>query len=145
MNEKAETPSEDTANDIKLTGRSRLGKGYVLLIIVVFFLSLVFLTRREAINTIDCTADIIDGKPDVIMLGAWWCSYCYQAKRYFQKNNISYCEYDMEHTATGKQLYQEHGAGAVPILLIGEYQINGYSEQQIETALSLLKNKQNTQ
>jgi len=73
------------------------------------------------------------------MLGAWWCTYCYQAKKYFQHNNIHYCEYDMENTETGRQLYEEHGGGAVPILLIGEYRLSGFSEQQIETALSLLK------
>ena len=64
------------------------------------------------------------------MLGAWWCTYCYQAKKYFQRNDIQYCEYDMENTATGKRLYQEHGSGAVPILLIGQYQLNGFSEHR---------------
>ena len=44
----------------------------------------------------------------------------------------------MENTTIGKQLYQQHGAGAVPILLIGQYQLNGFSEPQVETALSLL-------
>ena len=73
------------------------------------------------------------------MLGAWWCTYCYQAKRYFQRNDIHYCEYDMESTTTGKRLYQKHGGGAIPILLIGEYRLNGFSEKQIETALGLLE------
>ena len=45
----------------------------------------------------------------------------------------------MENTKTGKQLYQEHGGGAVPILLIGEYQLTGFSEQQIDAALTSLK------
>ena len=62
-------------------------------------------------------------------------------KKYFQRNNIHYCEYDMENTATGRQLYVEHGSGAVPIMLIGKYQLNGFSERQIETALAVLKNK----
>jgi len=77
------------------------------------------------------------------MLGAWWCTYCYQAKRYFQQNNIHYCENDMENTVEGKRLYEENGGGAVPILLIGEYQLSGFSEQQIEAALALLKNNPN--
>ena len=47
----------------------------------------------------------------------------------------------MENTETGRQLYEEHGGGAVPILLIGKYQLSGFSEQQIEAALSLLKDK----
>jgi len=120
---------------------SRNRKGLVFLgILVVGF---ILISRHEPVNTIDCTPDIIATKPDVIMLGAWWCSYCYKAKKYFQENKIHYCEYDMENTAIGKKLYREHGSGAVPMLLIGQYQINGYSEQQIEYALSLLDNISN--
>jgi len=111
--------------------------------IVIVVIGFVFINRHEPVNTIDCTPEIIAGKPDVIMLGAWWCSYCYKAKRYFQANKIDYCEYDVESTEIGKKLYREHGSGAVPMMLIGQYQIEGYSEQQIEYALSLLDNINN--
>lgn len=136
------TESTNTSTSINTTpNRKRNG----IYIIIVIFLGLIFLTRHESVNTIDCTPDVIASKPDIIMLGAWWCTYCYQAKKYFQHNNIDYCEYDMENTTTGKRLYEEHGSGAVPILLIGEYQLNGFSEQQIETALALFNNKENKQ
>jgi len=115
------------------TPKSRYGG---LFILAVFFVALIFLSRQEIVKTIDCNADILASKPDVIMLGAWWCSYCYQAKKYFQKNNIHYCEYDMENTLEGKRLYEKHGGGAVPILLIGKYQLSGFSERQIEAALA---------
>ena len=112
---------------------------------VVLVVGFIFISRHEPVNTVDCTPEIIANKPDVIMLGAWWCSYCYKAKRYFQENKINYCEYDMENTVIGKKLYKEHGSGAVPMMLIGQYQINGYSEQQIEYAIALLnKTKNNT-
>ena len=109
-------------------------------VIAFFIVAIIVISRQEPVNTIDCTPDIIASKPNVIMLGACWCTYCYQAKKYFQKNNIHYCEYDMEHTEEGKRLYQAKGGGAVPILLIGEYKLSGFSEQQVETALNLLKN-----
>jgi len=111
-----------------------------LFIIAFFIVAIIIFSRQESVNTIDCTPEIIASKPDIIMLGAWWCTYCYQAKRYFQNNKINYCEYDMENTDEGKRLYQANGAGAVPVLLIGEYRLNGFSEQQIETALKLQKN-----
>ena len=117
--------------------KNRRHKG--LFIIIAIIIGMIFLTRHESVNTIDCTPEIIASKPDVIMLGAWWCTYCYQAKKYFQHNKIHYCEYDMENTLRGQQLYQQHGGGAVPILLIGEYQLQGFSEKQIETALDLLE------
>ena len=124
----------DSANNNTTAKRKRRGLYFV----IFLFFALIFFSQHEAVVTIDCTPEIIANKPDVIMLGAWWCSYCYQAKKYFQQNNVHYCEYDMENTPTGKQLYQQHGGGAVPILLIGKYQLNGFSEQQIETALGSL-------
>ena len=133
MNDNAENQAR---NDNERPKSKRGG----LFIIVVFVFGLIFLSRHEALNTIDCNADIIAKKPDVIMLGAWWCTYCYQAKKYFQRKNINYCEYDMENTVEGRRLYEENGGGAVPVLFIGEYQLSGFSEQQIEAALALLKN-----
>jgi len=119
----------------KLSRRKKGG----LIVVILLLLGFILVNRHEPVVTIDCTPEIIASKPDVIMLGAWWCSYCYQAKKYFQRNNIHYCEYDMESTDIGKRLYQEHGGGAVPILLIGDYQLSGFNEQQVESALSLLK------
>lgn len=126
----------NTAATDKISKKKRSG----VFIIAFFIIAIIIFSRQEPVNTIDCTPGIIASKPDVIMLGAWWCTYCYQAKKYFQKNNIHYCEYDMEQTEEGKRLYQTTGGGAVPILLIGEYKLSGFSEQQVETALNLLKN-----
>jgi len=133
----------DNTENKKSKHPKRNVKGLVFMVVLV--VGFIFISRHEPVNTVDCTPEIIANKPDVIMLGAWWCSYCYKAKRYFQENKINYCEYDMENTVIGKKLYKEHGSGAVPMMLIGQYQINGYSEQQIEYAIALLnKTKNNT-
>jgi len=132
--------SDNAENQAKNNSKRPKSKHGGLFIIVLFVFGLIFFSQHETVNTIDCNADIIASKPDVIMLGAWWCTYCYQAKKYFQKNNVHYCEYDMENTVEGKRLYRENGGGAVPILLIGEYRLSGFSEQQIEAALALLEN-----
>ncbi len=132
-------PRPDKSNRSK-PGRNKPGRNKKgLFVIFAFVLGMILLSRHDPVVTIDCTADIIASKPDVIMLGAWWCSYCYQTKRYFQQNNIHYCEYDMESTHKGKQLYQQSGSGPIPVLLIGEYQLKGFNEQQIEAALATLK------
>ena len=125
--------SAEPASNRKNTKRNSL------IVIALIVIGFILLTRQEAVNTVDCTPEIIAEKPDIVMLGAWWCTYCYQAKKYFQKNKIHYCEYDMENTAEGKKLYEKHGGGPVPILLIGKHKLSGYSEQQIEQALALLK------
>ncbi len=131
----------DSTTNKNAKTRKRKIKGLVFFVILIA--GFIFIGRHEPVNTIDCTPEIIAAKPDVIMLGAWWCSYCYKAKSYFQKNKINYCEYDMENTVIGKNLYRKHGSGSIPMMLIGQYQINGYSEQQIEYALSLLDDTNN--
>jgi glutaredoxin len=126
--------NDNAENNMNRPKRKRGG----LFVIAALIIGMIALTRHESVETIDCDADIIASKPDVIMLGAWWCTYCNQAKRYFQKNNIHYCEYDMENTLEGKRLYEKYGGGAVPILLIGKYRLSGFNERQIEAALDLL-------
>ena len=101
--------NDNAENNMNRPKRKRGG----LFVIAALIIGMIALTRHESVVTIDCDADIIASKPDVIMLGAWWCTYCNQAKRYFQENNIHYCEYDMENTEIGRQLYEEHGGGAV--------------------------------
>jgi len=132
MNSDADNQSKDVDSR-----KVRKYGGLFALAFIVF--GMMLLSRHEPVVTVDCTPDIIANKPDIIMLGAWWCTYCYQAKRYFQKEKIHYCEYDMENTRKGKQLYEKLGGGAVPILLIGKYQLSGFSEQQIDAALATLK------
>ena len=137
MNEQTENSKKNNTEPTH-TPKRRKVMGIGLYIAMFLFFVLILYNQHEAVNTIDCSPEIIANKPDVIMLGAWWCSYCYRAKKYFQQNNIHYCEYDMENTKIGKQLYQQHGGGAVPILLIGKYQLTGFSERQVETALNQL-------
>lgn len=134
MNNSADRPGNEAEHQPKNKKRRFSG-----LLITLFMLgAIVLLIRQEPVNTIDCTPEIMAQRPDIVMLGAWWCTYCYQAKKYFQRNDINYCEYDMENTIIGKRLYEENGGGAVPIMLIGEYRLQGFDQQQIEEAISLL-------
>jgi len=73
--------------------------------------------------------------PDVLMLGAAWCPACKAATRFFVKNNINYCEYDMEINAIGARLYQEVNGRGVPILFIGEHRIHGFNTGTVTKAL----------
>jgi glutaredoxin len=138
MTESANTQTSPNNSNSAQTPDKKKRKIGGLLIIPLIFVAMILFSRHEPVTTIDCTPEIIAKKPDIVMLGAWWCTYCYQAKKYFQHNNINYCEYDMESTTIGKQLYKENGGGAVPILLIGKYRLQGFSEQQVEQALALL-------
>ena len=77
----------------------------------------------------------IKDAPDVLMLGADWCPSCKAATRFFVKNNINYCEYDMEKNAIGAKLFQEVNGRGVPILFIGEHRIQGFNAATVTRAL----------
>ena len=77
----------------------------------------------------------IKDAPDVLMLGAAWCPACKAATRFFVKNNINYCEYDMETNAIGAKLFQDVNGRGVPILFIGEHRIQGFNAATVTRAL----------
>lgn len=93
---------------------------------------------RPDIETIECNAELLASKPDVIMLGTWWCPYCADARQYFHENEIHYCEYDIEQTEEGKKMYEEIDGRGIPVLLIGKYKLSGFDQRSIDKALSLL-------
>ena len=63
----------------------------------------------------------------VIMYGTSWCKYCAKARRYFESSNIPFTEYDIEKNAAAKLQYDELGAKGVPVILVGNKRMNGFS------------------
>jgi glutaredoxin len=64
---------------------------------------------------------------NVIMYSTSWCKYCAKARRYFEASSIPFTEYDIEKDATAKQEYDELGAKGVPVILVGNKRMNGFS------------------
>jgi glutaredoxin len=71
-------------------------------------------------------------KGQVVMYSASWCGVCKKAKRYFQANKIPFQDYDVETTAKGKVDYAKLNGRGVPIILVGDRRMNGFSEQGFE-------------
>lgn len=65
---------------------------------------------------------------NVIMYATSWCGYCKQARNYFNANGIPYTEYDIEKDVDAKAAYDQLGAKGVPVILVGENRMNGFSE-----------------
>ena len=63
----------------------------------------------------------------VVMLSASWCGVCKKAKSYFQSNGIPFTEYDIEKSNKGKSLYRKLGATGVPVILVGNKRMNGFT------------------
>lgn len=61
-----------------------------------------------------------------------WCGVCQKAKAYFKSHYISYTEYDVETTARGKADFQQMQGKGVPIILVGNRRLNGFTPQLFE-------------
>ena len=118
-------------------------------IFAVVILLIIVQTQYMSVDRIYCEGEVlvpgqqvsqagplnIKDAPDVLMLGAAWCPACKAATRFFVKNNINYCEYDMEKNAIGAKLFQEVNGRGVPILFIGEHRIQGFNAATVTRVL----------
>ncbi len=64
----------------------------------------------------------------VVMYSTVRCGYCRKARAYFKANGIAYTDYDVETSNKGRQDYQRMGARGVPVILVGDKRMNGFSE-----------------
>ena len=69
---------------------------------------------------------------DVSMYSAAWCGICKKAKRYFNKNNIAYIEYDIDKDKAAKKRHKAMGATGVPVIFIGDRRMNGFIAASFE-------------
>ena len=118
------------------------------LLIFAALMAIMFaISYRPSVKTIYCNAETLSSKPDVIMLSTSWCPYCYEARKYFSHNEISYCEYNIEENNKGREMYDHANRYAsqtgmplgTPILFIGDHQLSGFDEDRIEELLKKLK------
>jgi glutaredoxin len=72
------------------------------------------------------------GGNSVVLYSTEWCGVCKRAKRYFKVNNIPFQEYDVENSERGKTDFANLNGRGVPILLVGEKRMNGFSEKKFE-------------
>lgn len=76
--------------------------------------------------------------PNVTIYSTPTCHYCHMAKDYFAKHNIAYTEYNVaEDVEKRKEMMQKSGQMGVPVIVIGEEMIVGFSEPHIRHLLSL--------
>jgi glutaredoxin len=80
-------------------------------------------------------SSLITGRPtssDVILYSTTWCGYCKKARRYFQQQRIPFEEYDVEKSSRGKADYKAMQGRGVPIILVGEKRMNGFSKESFD-------------
>jgi len=63
----------------------------------------------------------------VVMYSTDWCGYCKKAREYFRSQKIAFVEYDIEKYPRAKREYDALGARGVPVILVGDKRMNGFS------------------
>ena len=71
-------------------------------------------------------------KNKVVMYTAAWCGICKKAKKHFHKNSIGYVAYDVEKSRTGKRDYKLLKARSIPIIIIGDKRMNGFTPAKFD-------------
>jgi len=64
-----------------------------------------------------------------------WCGYCKKAKTYLQLRRTPFEELDVEASDSAKAEYQSIGGRGVPVILVGNQRMDGYSEERLEWML----------
>jgi glutaredoxin len=68
----------------------------------------------------------------VVMYATDWCPYCARARAHFRRNGIDYVEYDIEKSASARAEHKRLGGRGVPLILIGEQRMDGFSETRFD-------------
>lgn len=78
------------------------------------------------------------GKQDkLVIYGTSWCHTCDKARHYFRKHNIPYVYYDVEKTRVGKMDFRLLRGKSVPIIIVGNKRMNGFSVTRFESLYQL--------
>ena len=67
----------------------------------------------------------------VIMYSAEWCGICKRAKKYMDSEGIPYKEYDVDESSKGRRDYKKLNGKGVPIILVGDQRMNGFSPKRL--------------
>lgn len=75
------------------------------------------------------------GGRTVVMYTTSRCPACTMAKQYFAQKGVSYQEIDVERSAEGRAAFQQLGGRGVPLIMVGEKRMEGFSAQGLDAML----------
>jgi glutaredoxin len=70
------------------------------------------------------------------MYSTTWCGFCKKARAYLAQNNIPYREIDIEESPANRDQYKAHGGKGVPMFILGERRLRGFSEEKFAQFLA---------
>ncbi|MCG8670288.1 MAG: glutathione S-transferase N-terminal domain-containing protein [Pseudomonadales bacterium] len=68
----------------------------------------------------------------IVMYSTTWCGYCRKARNYFNAKRIPFVEHNIEKNRNAKREYDRLGGRGVPLIVIGERLMRGFSQKKFE-------------
>jgi len=102
------------------------------------FVALILLMRifkTPDVEPVMCERDISADAAEVVMLSASWCRYCRRARNFLVDRDISYCEFDIEKSRRGAELYGQSPFGVIPVIYIGDEVLVGFNSDEVAQTL----------
>jgi glutaredoxin len=69
----------------------------------------------------------------IILYSAQWCGVCKRARRFFLEKKIPFEEYDVAKSQRGRRDFKRLQGKGVPIILVGDQRMNGFSPERFES------------
>jgi mycoredoxin len=87
----------------------------------------------------DFSAYYPDAKTKVVVYGTETCPYCIKTRAYLKERHIAFADIDVDKSDKGKRDFAELGGKGVPLILIGNRQMNGFNPDAIAAAIEKVK------
>ncbi len=76
-------------------------------------------------------------KGPVVMYMKKRCGYCIMAKKFFNKHNISFTEYNIDESKNALAKYRALKGRGVPLIFVGNQRINGFDKKTLKKLLGI--------
>ncbi|HEY3897762.1 MAG TPA: glutaredoxin family protein [Chthoniobacter sp.] len=90
---------------------------------------------QKQLDTLLDTRSRTSAVPKVVMYTTSHCPACQAAKQYLAQKGVSYQEIDVETSREGAKAFQQLGGHGVPLILVGNKRLEGFSRQTLDAAL----------
>lgn len=90
------------------------------------------LKNIQTIKSVSYERSPIDTGKKVVIYTTSTCGYCKKAKAYFEEKGIQYKEMNIEEDGIAQRQYKKLGGKGVPVILVGDKRMNGFSEEGFE-------------
>ncbi|MFK8016747.1 MAG: glutaredoxin family protein [Gammaproteobacteria bacterium] len=71
----------------------------------------------------------------VTVFSTAWCGYCKKTKHFLVTHDIPFEERDIEASVAARDAFDRLGGSGVPLVLVGEKAVHGYSLKRLRAAL----------